>query len=430
MAGTREDPVIFKFTSKASVKLSQLRYITFTIVGIALLWPWNCFLSASAYYGERFATTPLLIKIYSSTMMSTSCITSTLFNYYLSQKQSANYTKRTYMGLLLTVFIFLVMAASCISFTTIKDTPFFIGLMLMVFFSAISTALAQNGTMATVNVLGGIYANAVMVGQALAGVLPSIALILSVLLVKERESGSVEVQKNYGVAVYYFTASIISVVALSLLVLNQKYKELAVFTRLDDLAENDANDLDEDEEELTNEHVPFSLLWSKLKLIVTTIFLTFSITLIFPVFASIVELNNEGHWFNQKNVFIPFIYLVWNLGDLLGRVLCGVKWSKMLIKDPRVLIIYALGRLLFIPLFFTCNLHKEAVIKSDTWYILLQLLFGVSNGQLCTSCFMIVRDYCDTDAEREAAGGFTSVFLSVGLSVGALLSYVLVIIIN
>ena len=70
------------------------------------------------------------------------------------------------------------------------------------------------------------------------------------------------------------------------------------------------------------------------------------------------------------------------------------------------------------------------MINSDIWYILLQLLFGISNGQLCTSCFMIVGDYCDNDDEKEAAGGFTTVFLSVGLAVGSLLSYLLVLYIN
>ena len=89
--------------------------------------------------------------------------------------------------------------------------------------------------------------------------------------------------------------------------------------------------------------------------------------------------------------------------------------------------------MIFIPLFLTCNIHpgkKEPFIKSDLWYILLQLLFGISNGQLCTSAFMVVGDYCDTDDEKEAAGGFTTVFLSTGLAVGSVLSYLLVLVVS
>ena len=43
---------------------------------------------------------------------------------------------------------------------------------------------------------------------------------------------------------------------------------------------------------------------------------------------------------------------------------------------------------------------------------------------------MIVGDYCDTDEEKEAAGGFTTVFLSTGLAVGSVLSYLLVLVVN
>lgn len=442
----KQDPVIFQINSNFQFKLSQLRYITFTIVGIGLLWPWNSFLSASAYYGERFNHTPMLAKVYSSTMMSVSCVTSTIYNYYLSQNQTGvKYRRRVNIGLSLTIIIFLIMAISCVSdfFIQMNDKGFFIILMFMVLLSAMATCLAQNGTMAIVNVLGGIYANAVMVGQAVAGVLPSVALIISIISVGDKAlQNNQYVDKNYGLFIYYITASIIAIGCLSLLILNHKYKEIAVYSSLTQITDTneeiliDEHDLQE-LDSVQSTYVPFGLLWSKLKLIVMSIFLTFSITLIFPVFASLVESNNEltGIWYYQKKIFIPFIYLIWNLGDLLGRILCGFPKCKMLITKPKILISYSLARLIFIPLFLTCNLHSKdgissATIQSDLWYILLQLLFGISNGQLCTSCFMIVRDYCDTDDEKEAAGGFTSVFLSVGLSAGALFSYLLVWLIN
>ena len=75
------DPTIFQINGLLKIKLSQFKYFTFTVIGIALLWPWNCFLSASAYYGERFVNSPSLVKVYSSTMMSVSTITSTAYNF-------------------------------------------------------------------------------------------------------------------------------------------------------------------------------------------------------------------------------------------------------------------------------------------------------------------------------------------------------------
>ncbi|KAK6201543.1 nucleoside transporter-domain-containing protein [Scheffersomyces amazonensis] len=445
------DPIVLRLLNSNSfiIKLSQLRYITFTIVGIALLWPWNCFLSASAYYGERFSHSPSLIKVYSSTMMSVSTITSILYSYYLSQAQAGvNYKFRLSLGLWLTIFVFLFMSITCISDLLImmNDNAFFTILMIMVFISALATCLAQNGTMAIVNVLGGIYANAVMVGQAVAGVLPALALIISILLVGDKKTNSTDenyhVEKNYGVFVYYITASLISIVSLLMIFWINHHKVESTYRSLNQLIEEQPLNSSEiiDEPDIKQKtHVPFSVLWSKLKLIVSTIFITFSVTLIFPVFASTVEsVNTESKfWFYKKEIFIPFIYLIWNLGDLLGRIFCGYPKLHMLITNPKTLIIYSIARLIFIPLFLTCNIHpysaanqSSALINSDSWYIILQLLFGISNGQLCTSCFMIVANFCDTDEEKEAAGGFTAVFLSVGLAAGSIFSYLLVFIID
>lgn len=439
------DPVVLKISSNIKLKLSQLRYITFSLIGIALLWPWNAFLSASAYYGERFSHSLTLVKIYSSTMMTVSTLTSTCYNYYLSQVQKGvNYNSRVNVGLLLTVIVFIFMAITCISmwFITMKDIVFYVILMLMVLLSSAATCLAQNGTMAIVNVLGGIYANAVMVGQAVAGVLPAIALIISILVVGEKTKDELGyIDKDYGVFVYYITASLVSLASMALLWWVNVYKVHTQYRLLDEtLQEPQSIDEEVGEEEpiVQQTYVPFGALWSKLKYIVMTIFLTFGITLIFPVFAStVVSVNSKSDFrFFKKDIFIPFIYVIWNLGDLLGRIFCGTPGSRFLINDPRKLVLFALLRLTFIPLFLTCNTKElaggesSALINSASWYIMLQFLFGLTNGQLSTSSFMIVGDFCDTDDEKEAAGGFTTVFLSLGLAVGSVFSYLLVLLIN
>ena len=94
-----------------------------------------------------------------------------------------------------------------------NDSAFFTTLIFMVLLSAMATCLAQNGTMAIVNVLGGIYANAVMVGQAVAGVLPACALIISILLVGDKVSDQHHRVENYGVFVYYITASLVCIIS-------------------------------------------------------------------------------------------------------------------------------------------------------------------------------------------------------------------------
>lgn len=440
------------------LKLSRLWYCTFTIIGITLLWPWNCFLSASAYYGQRLAHTPSFVKIYLLTMMTVSTIVSTTYSCYLSQAQrGVDYSQRIRIGLVVTIVVFALMAVSCVSdwFIRMNDGVFLIFLIGMVLVSAMATCLAQNGTMATVNLLSPVYTNAVMVGQAIAGTLAALALILSVLVVgtspHTAAKNGAHVDKKYGVFVYYITASLISVASIALLALTRYIQTEAQYMNLNMLSEEGSadmgvgtsDDLDNWKPETYNAvpnsanhaFVPFTVLWAKLKLIFMTIFVTFSVTLLFPVFAAVVESvhTDSPSRFFQKSIYIPFIYFVWNLGDLLGRVLCGAANSVFLVSSPTHLIKYAMLRFLFIPLLMTCNIHPSGlvpIVASDTWYILLQFLFGFSNGQLATSCFMVVGDHCDSDDEKKAAGGCTTVFLNMGLAVGSALSYLLVFLIG
>ncbi|CAN3358208.1 nucleoside transporter Fun26p [Diutina catenulata] len=458
-----EDPMVLRVGSLYRVRLSQLRYFTYSVIGVGLLWPWNCFLSASGFYGDRFMSTPTLVKTYSSTMMSVSTITSTVANLLLAKRQrGANYDGRIKLGFAITAVVFLFMAASCAIpwLTGMNNGVFFALLMIAVFVSAIATALSQNGTMATANVLGPLYANAVMVGQAVAGVLPATALILSIFLTGVDNTPQVG-DRDMGVLLYYLTASLIAAASMSLLVYSQNQSSADMYQSLAQTADvfapepvwiSDENTPEPDCNSSQNPpgldrihvddaaefgvlstqtvEIPFKVLWRRLNFIVSAIFLTFCITLAFPVFASAVTSNRSKprSFFFSKRVFIPFTFLIWNVGDLMGRVLCGYPQTRMLIKRPRVLFFYSLARIAFIPLFFTCNLHDglNTIITSDAWYLILQLFFGISNGQLATSCFMVIGEYCESEEEKAAAGGFSTVFLSAGLMVGSVLSYILV----
>ncbi|QWU88086.1 hypothetical protein CA3LBN_002351 [Candidozyma haemuli] len=400
------------------------------MIGVALLWPWNCYLSASAYYGDRFSDTPGLSKAFSSTFMSVSTITTMLFSYYLSQKQEGvNYHKRIFVGMVVTVAIFAFLALTCFAefFIFMKDYTFFALLMLTVLLSAMASSLAQNGALASANVLGSIYTNGVMVGQAIAGALPPLALICSILLTgKDKlEETHPHKSRNAGLTLYFLSACLVAFLAVFMLGLANRYKNAYAYVAVEEGEEEAPINI------TPKKHVPFGLLWQKLKLIVMTIFLTFCITLVFPVFASTVTSvrENSENLFFKKSIYIPVVFLIWNIGDLAGRVLCGMANSAFLVKDPNRLIVYAVARVVFIPLFLTCNIHPGSstpLISSDSWYILLQFLFGLSNGQLCTSCFMVIGDNCSTDEEKEAAGGFATVFLTFGLAVGSVLSYPLI----
>lgn len=181
----------------------------------------------------------------------------------------------------------------------------------------------------------------------------------------------------------------------------------------------------EDEEALLRgEHhtsISLSKLFVKLRIPSLTVFLVFAVTLAYPVFASRVLSNTYGI---PAQIYIPIAFFVWNLGDLLGRILCAFPF--MIIERDSYFIIYGIGRLLFVPFFLLSAMSKD---RSDLTYLLLHLFFGITNGHLCSNAFIQFPNYLD-DTEREAGGGFMTLILSFGLTTGSLFSFVLSMLVN
>lgn len=397
---------------KQDSNLENFRYLTFMVLGVSLLWPWNCLLSLSAHYTNDFSIgdNPTLSSMFTSTLMTISTLSSLIINSYLTTQQDANLSRRIIIGSVINIVTFIVLAVlDFIVPAKSYGVGYFIMLMFLVFVSSAGTCLTQNGTMSMVQCLGPSMAQGVMVGQAIAGVLPSLALMVSNWIYY---GASIETI-NKSTVMYLILTSIVTLVAgVLFLILENLDTELI--------------DFNVTIVPKSKHHVKFMTLFEKLRFIALSIFTTFLFTLIFPVFAGRVLSNNEdkGKFFSNE-IFIPFIFFIWNLGDLIGRIICSS--SKFQINSDSELFIYSILRCLLIPLFFFCNLpnHPKTYIDSDIFYILLQLIFGLTNGHCLSLSFMNVSRYV-LDQEREAAGAFCNVFLSLGLLAGSLLSYVFV----
>lgn len=153
--------------------IKDAKYVTFLFIGIGLLWPWNCILGASQYFKhDVFLDNTIWSKIFASSMMTVSTITSTLFNIWLARRQHS-YSERVVRGLIWEIAVFIILDILILS-KSLFSLPFvFISIMVLVAISSLATAMTQNGIMAVANVYGPHFSQAVMVGQAVAGVLPS-----------------------------------------------------------------------------------------------------------------------------------------------------------------------------------------------------------------------------------------------------------------
>jgi len=385
------------------------------------------FLAASPYFQHRFRTSTPLLAAFPSALISVSCLTNLLSMLLLTHLQSrANYPNRIILSLLFNIVAFTLLALSTVTFRSVSPGLYFGFLMAIVFTASLATGLCQNGVFAYVSSFGvGNYTQAIMTGQAIAGVLPCIAQIVSVLSIAapsyDEPSNRTTVPQESGKSAfaYFLTATAVSVAALiSFMLLLRRHPDPTI--NLKSPTHNT------DEEPPVRKVVSMWTLFSKLRYISSAVFLTFAVTMVFPVFTqqiTSVRPTSTAPRLLQPACFIPLAFLFWNTGDLVGRLLTLIP-SLTLVRWPRTLFVASIARAVFIPLYLLCNIHGNgAVIASDAFYlIIVQFLFGLSNGYLGSTCMMGAAEWVEVE-EREAAGGFMGLMLVGGLTAGSLLSF-------
>ncbi|KAL9104604.1 MAG: hypothetical protein Q9163_000469 [Psora crenata] len=395
------------------------------------------FLAASPYFQHRFASSVHLLSAYSPTLLSVSTVTNLISVLILTHLQSkAHYPHRIILSLVLNIVSFTLLALSTVTFRGISEGVYFGFLMSMVFLATLGAGLCQNGVFAYVSGFGvGEYTQAIMMGQAVAGVLPCIAQIISVLSVpvqnnnplKGQEAGTLPHESGKSAFIYFLTATVIFVAALfSIFVLLRRHPEAGtaatIKSPLLDASSTQEND------PVARKVVSLWTLYRKLHWLANAVFLTFAVTMSFPVFTqqiTSIRPADTAPRILQPACFIPLAFLLWNAGDLSGRLLTLLP-SLALVRRPRTLFILSLARMVWVPLYFLCNIHNHgAVIPSDLFYlVIVQFLFGLSNGFLGSSCMMGAGEWVEAE-EREAAGGFMGLMLVGGLTVGSLMSFLI-----
>lgn len=203
--------------------------------------------------------------------------------------------------------------------------------MSTVLVSSLGTAMTQNGAMALANVFGPQFSQGVMVGQAVAGVLPSLVLFLVSYIGDPRD------QSVGGIFAYFGSTVLVSVACI-------------VLYRVSSIGSADKHDfLNRELDPEATVSVPFSLLFDKLRYLVLSIFTTFVVTLLFPVFAA----NTFVSGLPMRNAqYIPLIFTVWNLGDLYGRAISGYSFFQSPSFTPFKTFLYSIARIGLVPLFF------------------------------------------------------------------------------
>ena len=439
--------------SEEEAPFSWFEYSIFALIGVAMLWAWNMFMAAAPYFQTRFANDPWILANFQPTITSASTCTNLAAMLILTNIQySASYPFRINTALIMNVIIFGLLTASTSIFLHAPPSMYLAFLVVMVSGSAWACGLIQNGAFAYAASFGRPeYTQAIMAGQGVAGVLPPLAQMFTVLVfpVSAPDSTAPPPEAdpstlNYDAVAeaatsaffYFLTAVCISVGALIAFQPLMRRHDRLVETRMAQAMSESLASI-EDAERAARKVVSLKTLFFKLHWLALAVFGCFLVSMFFPVLTpKVLSVTMPkptsgtsvpaptGPAILQPSAFISLAFFFWNLGDLLGRMSTMLPAPTMFHERPVLLFAFAIGRLLFLPLYFLCNLGgRGAIVNSDLFYLLLvQLPYGLSSGWLSSTSMMAAGEWVE-DGEREAAGSFMGMCLVAGLTCGSFLSF-------
>ncbi|KAM4604089.1 equilibrative nucleoside transporter 1-like isoform 1-T2 [Polymixia lowei] len=417
-------------------------WLIFFMLGLGTLLPWNFFMTATMYFTSRLKD-PSLVSVsangteaagdtrsvleakFNNVMTLCAMVPLLVFTCLNSFLHSLIPQKLRVMGSLAVIMAVFLVTAIMVK-VDMDPLPFFTVTMLKIVIINSFGAVLQGSLFGMAGLLPASYTTPIMSGQGLAGTFAAFAMICAIA------SGSKMQDAAFG---YFITAcaviflSILSYIALPKLEFFQYYQESSSRTM-----DNEENTMDlmskgnsgyEGAEQNGRQTVSMMTIFKKIWVLALSVCFTFTITIgTFPAVTADVKstIANGGAW---DGYFIPVsCFLLFNMCDWAGRSLTAIcMWPGM---ESRLLPLSIAGRVVFVPLFMLCNVQPRynlpVYFQHDAWFIIFMILFAFTNGYLASLCMCFGPKKVESH-EAETAGAIMAFFLSLGLALGASLSF-------
>ncbi|KFV98059.1 Equilibrative nucleoside transporter 1 [Fulmarus glacialis] len=437
-------------------------WLIFFILGLGTLLPWNFFMTAREYFISRLADPEEMGHFWNQTSeaaLSPSYLQSmfdnfmtlcamvpllafTCLNSFIHQRIPQQIR---ISGSLVAIGLVFLITAIMVK-VTMEPLSFFVFTMVSIVFINSFGAILQSSLFGLAGLLPASYTAPIMSGQGLAGTFAALAMIFSIAI------GAQQPESFIG---YFSTACVAIVLAIFSYILLPRMDFFRYYSMKDkteyrvynaeletkrdlikkaallvSLPADEPNGMEQNNSKIIPIHNPDEkpsviTIFKKLWVMAVSVCFVFTVTIaVFPsITAKVSTVLGEGNRWGLY--FIPVsCFLLFNVFDWTGRSLTALfTWPG---KDSCLLPMMVALRVIFIPLFMLCNVQPRnylpVVFSHDAWYIIFMIFFSISNGYLASLC-MCFGPKKVLAHEAETAGAIMTFFLSLGLALGAAVSF-------
>lgn len=377
------------------------------------------------------------------------------FNHYPETYKSA-YHVDSFISILINTIVFGTLAVTVE--TQIEGSGYFWFIMALIVLTGATTSFFQNSVFSEASQLPPMYMQAVLrylelrscsvfgtvlidwnSGQGIAGVIVAVSSILSALAGNTNDTPD-ESSISRSAFLYFLSAFLITAAALvgRIVVVRLPFYRRQMSAR-NEVLRVEEEVLEERHHPSDTEPVGIMSIVRKSSGLIFTVGYIFIITLmLFPSVTALIKsvrrpesnVSKKGARFFDDDIFVAFHFLLFNVGDWVGRMMPVS--SMFQIFQVKYLVLLSTLRSVFIPLFLVCNVivseqrRLPVLINSDFVYLILIWIFAVSNGWICSLAMMAAPqlESIKSAHEKSLVGSVMSFSLVVGLAIGGSLSFI------
>ena len=390
---------------------NNLIYISFLIMGLTTLIPWNAILATADYW-------ILLIPDHD------------MLNYYVIVYQTCNlagFSLSTKYGHLVSLKIKVVASFTAYAIL-LAIMPFiknWVVSMILCGLLGLFNSFASGAIFGLAALCDPLYISAVMSGQGVCGIFIAILRCICKVSFSVDDEGT----KN---SAYMYFAIAISIIGLAIscyfFVLAPsplfhhylaKGERATLKAESETLSTNSDSSAEDRKGSLYSYYIVLLKIWPMALCVFTVFFVSLSL---FPTITNAISSSNE--FLNSSKWYLVISFTLFCLGDLIGR--SAPSFSQLIFFNQTGVIINVIIRFIYFPLFiFMLPNHLVDFLNHDFWNYIIMMLFSMTNGYFGTLSMMFASDSVLVE-EKEKSGLIMITFLTVGLTLGVWNSTLLV----